>query len=429
MRTTLPAIVLAAAAVPAALAAPTGFTPLATSTACTNGGDPGAPFTAPPEYTQTVVASEPAFADAADMNTLNETGPFAGRFLYRPSEGTVGEVTVTDLWTGITTRLAFRPDWEAMDTIVWTPWATLLVGEERNVQSRPDPEAPQAVGGLMYELFLDPHDPTKLDLTRGGGDGIAPRPALGAKAHEGSRFDPQGNYYGISERSPGYVYRFVPDRRGDLSSGQLSVLRIVAPTGNRTGAAEWAPLDRASVQVDASAAADAVGATGYNRPEDVEIATSTGNSADGANTLYVAVTGRGVPFDNRVLAIDLREAAGGADQATALVYDYVREGVNVPSGEFEMPDNLALAPDGTLFVAEDPATAPVTRRGDDIWAAAPAAGPHEAASSVVRFASLTDCIAEPTGLFFDRSGTTLYVNAQHRGGDGLDKAVAITRGP
>ena len=34
------------------------------------------------------------------------------------------------------------------------------------------------------------------------GQAIA-RPALGAKAHEGIRLDPQGNVYGISETAPG----------------------------------------------------------------------------------------------------------------------------------------------------------------------------------------------------------------------------------
>jgi uncharacterized protein len=48
------------------------------------------------------------------------------------------------------------------------------------------------------------------------------------------------------------------------------------------------------------------------------------------------------------------------------------------------------------------------------------------AASVQRFASLTDCDAEPTGICFGKRGTTTsFVNVQHRGGDGLDKSVAI----
>jgi secreted PhoX family phosphatase len=47
--------------------------------------------------------------------------------------------------------------------------------------------------------------------------------------------------------------------------------------------------------------------------------------------------------------------------------------------------------------------------------------------SVERFGSLTDCDAEPTGIYWERGGDRLFVNVQHRGGDRLDKAVAIGR--
>ena len=395
------------------------FSPLDASAVCTPGGDPAAPFIVPAGYTQRIVASEPDVPDAIDMNTQNETGPFAGRYLYRPAEGAIGAVTVTDLETGATRQLAFRSDWESMDPIVWTPWGTILVGEETSAQSRKDPQYPNAIGGLMYEIFPSRNDPTTADS-------VVARPALGAKAHEGTRIDAQGNVYGISETNPGFIYRFTPDRRGDLSSGQLYALRITTPTGDRTGAAEWIPLDRTAVQVDARAAALAAGATGYNRPEDVEIATSSGNSRDGANTLYVALTGQSGPADNRIIAIDLRDPQSGSDHATAFVYDYVRIGLNAPA-DFEMPDNLALSKSGDLYIAEDPGGgSPTKKKGDDIWMASPGNGIHAPASSVVRFASLTDCDAEPTGIYFDIRGWGLFVNAQHRGGDHLDKAVLIT---
>jgi len=236
------------------------------------------------------------------------------------------------------------------------------------------------------------------------------------------RFDPLGNLYGISETNPGFIFRFTPDRRGDLSSGQLYALKLIITNADRTGEAEWIPLDRTEVQVNAAIAAASVGATGYNRPEDVEIATSTGNNRGGGNTLYVAVTG---PSDNRVLAIDLREPHGGADHDTAFIYDYVRVGINAPA-DFNFPDNLALDKSGNLYIAEDPATAPSTGRGDDIWVATPNRnGLHRPAEKVARFASLTDCNAEPTGIYFDKGRSVLFVDAQHRGGDGLDKSVAI----
>lgn len=424
------------------------FTALSSSYACTvSGGDPVNPLSLASGLSQTIIASEPQFADAIDMNTQNENGPQAGRYLYRPSEGSIGEVTVTDLkhlGPNSTKRFAFRADWESMDPTVWTPWGTLLVGEETNAQVRPDPDYPSAKAGLVYELIPSKGDPSVLDK-------IVARPALGSKAHEGMRFDKEGNFYSISERNPGYIFKFTPDKKGDLSSGQLYVLKITSPTGDRTGGAEWIPLDRDAVRIDASAAADAAGATGYNRPEDVELATSTGNFPNDPNTLFVAVTGATGPADNRILAIDLGERRGKNEEhrnneehgnnegrgnneergkkssSTAFVYDYVKIGLNTTS-EFEWPDNVALDPAGNLYITEDPGGSFATKKkGDDIWVARPGKGKHLPAAIVERVASLTDCDAEPTGIYWELNGDRLFVNVQHRGGDHLDKAVAISQ--
>ena len=127
-------------------------------------------------------------------------------------------MTVTDLMTGVTSLVDQQSHYESLDGIVWTPWHTLLFAEEKIVASFDDPRVPNAVGGLVYE-----YDPRTGVTT--------PRPAVGVRSHEGLRFDAQGNLYGISESTPGQngsgaIYKFVPDRRGDLSSGQLYVLKV-----------------------------------------------------------------------------------------------------------------------------------------------------------------------------------------------------------
>ena len=401
---------------------PFQFSPLPSSAACVPGGagtfPAEQPFLLPEGFVQTVIAREGdgGTIDNWDMHTLNETGPHAGRFLFHSHEvPTNGMVSVTDLSTGETRVLAQRVYWDRLDGIVWTPWKTLLTGEEMRPErqpSVPDPRVPQAQAGLMYEL-----DPVT-------GDDV-PLPALGARAHEGMRIDPQGNVYGISETAPstvinnvprpgGYIFKFVPDRRGDLSEGQLYALRITGPTGDRTGEAVWIPLDREAVQIDADAAATAAGATGYARPEDVELATSTGNNRGGAGILYVAVTD-----EHRVLRVDLREPQGGSTHETAFVSDYVRQGVNAPA-DFTNPDNLALDKNGNLYITEDTATPP----GMDVWVAVTAGGAQLAAARTVRFASLTDCTAEPSGVYFDRTGAVLYIHTLHRVGQ--DLSVMIT---
>ena len=390
------------------------FTPVTASAACTVGGDPVHPLVIPAGFDQSIVASEPSYADAPDMNVQNETGPRAGRYLYQVHEsGSNGSLSVVDLATGVTRTIAQRADWESLDPTAWTPWGTLLFAEESNAARFRDPDYPNAVGGLVYEVYFAKDDPTVVAK-------VVARPAIGAKAHEGMRFDSKGNLYSISERTPGYLFKFVPDRKGDLSEGQTYVLRIVAADGDRTGDAEWVALDRGAVQVDASAAADAVHATGYGRPEDLEMALGhTGSVKD--DRFYVAITS-----EHRVLAVDLGADHNGAPSA-ARVSQYVRAGVNAPS-DFEMPDNLVLDRAGNLYIAEDPggSFASGKRKGDDIWVAAPAVGGGDGASSnVARFATLTDCEAEPTGIYFDRTRDRLFVNVQHRGGDMLDKTVAI----
>ena len=385
------------------------FTPLPGSAVC--GPSTEQPFLLPPGYVQTVIAREGdgGTRDLWDMVTQNETGAQAGRFLYRTHEiGSNGQVSVTDLETNVTRVLAQRLDWERLDGIVWTPWGTLLIAEETTNSALKDPTLPAARAGHVYEV-----DPVT-------GESVL-RAAVGSRSHEGLRFDSQGNLYGISESSPptgGYIFKFVPNRRGDLSSGQLYALKVVTPTGDRTGAAVWLPLNTAAAALDADAEATRVGATGYGRPEDVEIFTSTGNG--GGQTLYVAITS-----ENRILGIDLREPAGGRDHATAFIYDYVRAGVNAPT-DFTSPDNLALDKAGNLYIAEDPSVNPV---GADIWVAPSGqGGQHQPAGSTVRFASLPDCAAEPSGIYFDKQSWALYVHVQHRGGpDPRDLEIKIER--
>jgi len=356
------------------------------------------PFVLPAGYTQRIFATQIADftpiagsgGDLPDMNTLNETGPKAGRYLYRTHEpSSNGAVTVTDLKTGVTRLVVQQSHYERLDGIAWSPWRTVIFAEEAVNAAQRDPAFPNALRGLVYE-----YDPAT-------GVAVA-RPAVGSRSHEGLRFDAQGNLYGISESTPGAngsggIFKFVPDRRGDLSSGQLYALKVL--DASRTGAAIWVPLDRALSQTDADQAAVNAGASGWARPEDVEIGTSTGNNSGGQQVMYVAVTG-----ENLVLRIEL-----SGDEA--FVTNYVQ---NVPG--FEDPDNLALDAQGNLFIAED-------NGPGDIWVARPGAG-----GAIERFASLSDCSAEPTGIYFDKGAHILYVHVQHAGGPlSNDLAVAISR--
>src|SRR5687768_16529043 len=299
------------------------FTPLSSPASCGVVTPPATlegfvtyqPFILPEGYRQAIITTERDAGlfnlgkgvDNFDMLTLNETGPQAGRYLYRTHEvGSNGSLSVTDLETGVTRIVANASHYEALDGIVWTPAQTVIFAEERIVASLRDPLVPDAVGGLVYEY--NPADGT----TR-------PLPALGARSHEGLRFDTHGNLYGISESTPGNagqsgaIFKFVPDRKGDLTQGQLYALKVL--DASKTGAAVWVPLDRQAVQVNSDAEALRVGATGWARPEDIEIGTSTGNNRGGQDVMFVATT-----TDDLVLRIELR-----GDEA--FVSNFVQEGV------------------------------------------------------------------------------------------------------
>jgi hypothetical protein len=447
------------------------FTPLPASSPCI--GDVGTraakPFLIPAGFEQQVVAQEgePGLnvnSDNWDMSTQNEFGKDAGRYIYRTHEnrsGQASQVSLTDLKTGQNRILAERADWEAFDGIVWTPWGTILAAEEVIATAAPDPQVPQARAGLVYEFFIDRNDPSKLDpsrerITLGDGtsdstqDGIRARPALGAKSHEGMRFDRRGNLYGIAESrgrttagQSGGIFRFVPDRKGDLSRGQLQAFD--SPNG-QDGAGRWIDLDRTQVQIDADREAEMKGANEYVRPEDVETGQSTGRDRNnGGNTLYVALT---EGDDEGVLAIDL------SSKDRPFAYDYVgKQAGNASEAEgFDAPDNLALDRKGNLVVAEDP---PVNPIGADYFVAAPPRGEdddeeggkrHQPASTVQRFASLKDCLGEPSGPYFALEGTerfasqnpdpavaavvddeTLFAHRQHAGQvSPIDQLIAIS---
>jgi sugar lactone lactonase YvrE len=391
--------------------------------------DPAAPWKLPEGFKQRVVKNETNLNiydggrdDWHDMNTVNETGPMKGRFMYTTHElrspgnqPEGGAVSVSDLRTGETRVLAQDPGYDAIDGIRWTPWGSILFAEE-------------VTGGRLFEIFLED------DLMTA--KAVVDRPAVGRVAHEGIDLDRDGNVYVVDEyrgRSQGCngivpcgggIYRFVPDVAGDLSSGSLYALKVNGADG--IGQGEWVgPIDPLTARESGSAA----GGQSYQRPEDLEVI---------GDTLYVAVTegprdtktdanGQLVYtselYEGRVIAIDLK---------TMKVTNFIKPGVNVPveigkPGEaghrsgFDSVDNLAEAPNGDLVVIED-------NSPSDIWFASQVTDEFGASRYVSLFASLTDPGAEGTGIYFSpEDPNTLYVNVQHSAADDGDGTWAISR--
>lgn len=378
------------------------FEQLASSAACKSGGDPVTPLALAPAYKQSIFGAEPSFPDRAGGLALNKADPDPERFLFRThSLPTNSAVSVTDIANGNATRiLSQRSDWERMDAIAFTPGKSLLVGENVKVPTVGDPVATTAKSGLVYEINMTTGVPTV-------------RPALGAKAHKGMSFDHLGILYSVSATNPGYVYRFVPASPNNYGAGVLSAL-WAGPSGESA----WLPLAAADVAVDADAAARAAGATAFAEPQDAEVMIITSPSGAKRSQLFIAETGA-----DRVVTVVLR----GTD-TTAFASVYAAPGVNAPD-DFRAPAELGVDVTYNLYIAERNGGGQVETSktaGDDIWVAP--ANPSSAIQALPlgRFASLTDCDAEPSGLHFDSTTSRLFLNLQHRGGDGRDMTMLIT---
>ena len=407
------------------------FKPLETS-ANSSDWNANAPWKLPKGFTQKVVSNESNLNiypegrdDWHDMNVVNETGPMAGRFMYRTHEVRTGSgdavidsrggsVSVVDLKTGESKILIQDESYTALDGIRWTPWGTLVIAEE-------------TTGGRFFEIVLNEDMMTAKQ--------VIDHPAVGRLAHEGIDIDNEGNVYVVDEhrgRSAGCngvvpcgggIYKFVPEVYGDLSRGSLYVLKVTGADG--VGQGEWVgPIDPLTARESGSYA----GGQSYQRPEDLEVI---------GDKLYVAITEgpRDIAtsngtlkfqkelYEGRVIAINLKDMK---------VTNFVKPGVNVPveigkPGDanhqtgFDSIDNLAEAPNGDLIMIED-------NSPSDIWFASSKTDEFGASKKVKLFASLTDPDAEGTGIYFNPLDPhTLYVNIQHSAAEDGDGTWAITR--
>jgi len=272
---------------------------------------------------------------------------------------------------------------------------------------------------------------------------IIDRPQVGRLAHEGIDLDSDGNIYVVDEwrgRSLGCenvvpcgggVYKFVPNTFGDLSSGELYVLKVNGKDG--VGAAEWAgPIDPLNARVSGSE----FGGQSYQRPEDLEIINDTlyvaitegprdvATETNMAESNYGQLEFKSELYEGRVIAVNLN---------TMAVSNFVKPGMNVaveigkPGEEghqtgFDSVDNLAEAPNGDLVMIED-------NKPSDIWFASTKNVNQFGASKKVKlFASLTDPGAEGTGIYFSPTDPdTLYVNIQHSAAEDGDGTWAISK--
>ncbi len=384
----------------AMLAADLQFTPLVSSAntqATSNVGTPTV-FDLATQFTQTVVqrrgnaaGSDPDLGVKLGQNTINESGPFLGRYLFSTAAEngtdslgfTVGTLNRTDLATGQTINLLdiavsdFQLPGDTLGSVLtlqnlrairWTPWGTLLVAEAVDSEDAdltndpipdPDPMVSDADEGLVYEIF----DPTS-DQPR-----VFARPALGSADFGGIDIDSFGNvYYTDNRDAASTIFRFVPDGFGfdsPLESGEVFVLDTTAPFGDATWELVTLPFNYSLRD-----ALDDVGGpnfTAFNIAQDVEIGFADfGEDTEPDETLYVAIQG-----SHQVIALDLDGPLVNTD--APFLYNFVDSTIDP---DFNDPVDLSVDASGRVYIgeaADPPPGANQAAAGNDIWVASDAA--------------------------------------------------------
>jgi hypothetical protein len=326
-----------------------------------------------------------------------------------------------NLKTGVATIIVTGTD--SGDPIRVTPWGTILFGEEAGDT------------GAMYEL-IDPLSVEGATIDRTSGTSSSPKirrvNALGFNSFEGLAILPNGvTYYGnelsANAGAPaGAYYKFVPTTpwaggppitsldQSPYASGSTFALRVGTSGNNgqgfQYGRGTWQPIAGNGVALRPLAVA--VKATGYYRPEDIDIDTkalAAGNVRFCGNN-----TGRDSSryFGEAICFTDGTVAASASGNTTPEVSLLVQG-----SQEINMPDNIAFqARRGNWIVHEDGSTAGAQGgdRNNDLWSCLDDGGDDDTFSDgCVRVGTLNDLDAEWTGGFFDPSGKHFYVSVQH----------------
>jgi secreted PhoX family phosphatase len=302
---------------------------------------------------------------------------------------------------------------------------------------------PNEANRFGWIVEIDPFDPTATPKKR---------TALGRGKHEGAAgvINADGRYviYSGDDERFDYVYRFITNARVDranpqanrdiLDDGVLSVARY-----NADGTLDWLPMvhgqgpltagngfmSQADVLIERRIAADFVGATKMDRPEDVEANPIT-------QRVYVALTNNSRRKPDQVDAANPRAnnrfghiiemIPPGGDHAAAQYRWEMLVRCGDPSvadvgatfsaetsrnGWFGMPDNVAFDSQGRLWVATDGNAKSRTGRTDGLWGVE-TEGPARGTS---RHFYRVPIGAELCGPCFTPDDETLFVAVQHPG--------------
>ena len=322
-------------------------------------------------------------------------------------------------------------------------------------------QEPNEMNRFHWVVEFDPYDPQSVPVKR---------TALGRFGHEGAQTAVSSDgrlvvYSGDDDRFE-YLFRFVSRDKVDMNDraankdlldhGVLSVARF-----DEDGTMSWLPLvhgkgpltpengfaDQGEVLVNARFAADALGATTMDRPEDFEVNPATGR-------VYVVLTKNKKRRADNLNVVNTREE-NRQGHIVELIPPGSGDGSNVdhaadrfewdilvlcgdPSkpeqgarfhpetsgnGWFSTPDNIAFDPQGRLWIGTDGMNS--LGLADGLFAVdldGPARGKAQAFYACPMG-------AECTGPSFTPDGRTLFIAVQHPGEDSESYDTLTTRWP
>ncbi len=192
--------------------------------------------------------------------------------------------------------------------------------------------------------------------------------------------------------------------------------------GSEVGVGAWIQVSALTARADANAR----GATGYYRPEDLHddptftgvgtrfCWTNTGNAGAqffaetlcGIDETPAASSTRSTTVGGAALPFAYQSQGGGTNPFAVATVNRFIEG----DSRFANHDNLEIQPiSGNVYVIEDDTHG-------EIWACLPDGADRDLKSDgCVAMLSVRDPAAEPTGFIFDGTGTVAFYNVQHGG--------------